>query len=83
LPQQELAMIFSRENVSDKLSKILPNLIKSLDKLTEDSLIASKYIDKTFDLLEHLQNGSEEVKIQFCSKELFNECIVQIVRQVT
>ena len=50
-------MIFSRENVSDKLAKILPHLVKSFDLsanqvlFDDDSTIAQKYIDKTFDLL--------------------------------
>jgi len=49
-------MIFCRENVSDKLARIIPNLIQSLNTKNpeDDPMIALKYIDKTFDLLQHL-----------------------------
>jgi len=66
-------LIFIRENVSDKLAKIIPKLIENIKNSqpeSEEHLIATKYIEKTFDLLQHLQNGNDEVKMQFCSKDL-------------
>ena len=83
LPQAELSLIFIRESVSDKLAKIIPKLIESIHKSQVDSeeyLIAQKYIDKTFELLQHLQNGNDEVKMQFCSKELISDCLVKHCR---
>lgn len=86
LPKPELTMIFSQENVSDKLAKILPHLILTIEQAQAnkagedgDSLIAQKYFDKSFDLLQHLQKGNEEVKLLLCSKDLFQDCLVKFL----
>ena len=86
IDQAELAKIFSRECVAKKLAKILNKLFESIrnidhvsKQINEDQINAIKYIDKVFDLLKNLQNGSDEVKLNFASKELIQDCLVSNV----
>lgn len=86
LPQAELTTIFTEEGVPEKLAKIVPHLIAAVEadcsqKLPknsdDDPSVSLKYVDKAFDLLQHLLRGSDEARLRVCSKEVFQDCLVK------
>lgn len=86
LPQAELTTIFVEEGVPEKLAKIVPHLIAAVEadcmqkppkNSDDDPSVSQKYIDKAFDLLQHLVRGSDDARLRVCSKEVFQDCLAK------